>query len=185
MSAELQKRKIAEFFTKEKNRLISYVRRWIQDSAERDGEDIVQDVMLNLFDSADITAPVENLSAYIYRSIYNKALDRYRKGRRTTSLDAKADNVKDLSHSDILSDARYDVHNEMEKKELRERIFDAVDLLRPNLKGVFIATELEGRSFRELSNSWDIPINTLLSHKYRAIQKVRSALKNFINNNKE
>ena len=74
MSAERQKKRIADFFAKEKSRLVNYVRRWVQDAAERDGEDIVQDVMLNIFDSTDITAPVENLAAYVYRSLYNRAV---------------------------------------------------------------------------------------------------------------
>lgn len=84
MSGELKER-AAEFFGKEKARLVRYVRRLLRDSAELDGEDIVQDVMASLFDRADITAPVENLSTFVYRSLYNRVVDRYRR-RKTAGL---------------------------------------------------------------------------------------------------
>jgi RNA polymerase sigma-70 factor (ECF subfamily) len=176
MSAERQKKRIADFFAKEKNRLVNYVRRWIQDTAERDGEDIVQDVMLNIFDSTDITAPVENLAAYVYRSLYNRAVDMLRKTKRTVSLDTGIGHEPDRGFLDVLSDIRYDAYSAMQKKELRARIFEAVDRLNPALRAVFIATEFEGQSFRELSDAWDVPIGTLLSRKHRAIQKVKSVL---------
>ena len=176
MSAERQKKKIAEFFTKEKSRLVNYVRRWVQDTAQRDGEDIVQDVMLNIFDSTDITAPVENLAAYDYRSLYNRAVDMLRRPGRTVSLDTAIDHETDRSFLEVLTDVRYDAHSEMHKKELRARIFEAVDRLNPALRAVFIATEFEGRTFRELSDTWEEPIGTLLSRKRRAVRKVKSAL---------
>ncbi|HEB29357.1 MAG TPA: hypothetical protein ENI15_00565 [Spirochaetes bacterium] len=116
MSAERQKKRIAEFLTKEKSRLVNYVSRWVQDTAERDGEDIVQDVMLNIFDSTDITAPVENPASYVYRSLYNRAVDMLRKPRRTVPLGI--DHEPDRSFLDVLSDIRYDAHGAMEKKEL-------------------------------------------------------------------
>lgn len=176
MSTERQKKRIADFFTKEKSRLVNYVRRWIQDTAERDGEDIVQDVMLNIFDSTDITAPVENLAAYVYRSLYNSAVDMLRKSKRTVSFDTGIDHEHDMSFLDVLSDIRYDAHSAMQKKDLRARIFEAVDRLNPALRAVFIATEFEGRSFRELSDAWDMPIGTLLSRKHRAVLQVKSVL---------
>ena len=152
------------------------MRRWVQDEAERDGEDIVQDVMLNIFDSTDITAPVENLAAYVYRSLYNRAVDMLRKSKKTVPLDKGIGHGSDRSFLDELSDIRYDAHDAMQKKELRARIFEAVDLLKPAHRAVFIATEFEGRSFRELSDEWDVPIGTLLSRKHRAVLKVKSVL---------
>ncbi|KKL77098.1 hypothetical protein LCGC14_2038320 [marine sediment metagenome] len=174
MSAERQKKRIAEFFTKEKSRLVNYVRRWVQDTAESDSEDIVQDVMLNIFDSTDITAPIENLAAYVYRSLYNRAVDMWRRSRRTVSLGI--DHGPDRSFLDVLPDIRYDAYGAMQKKELRARIFKAIDRLNPALRAVFITTEFEGRTFRELSDMWEEPIGTLLSRKQRAVRKVKSAL---------
>jgi RNA polymerase sigma factor (sigma-70 family) len=185
MSAEHKKRGIAEFFAREKENLIRFVRGWIDDTAERDSEDIVQDVMVGIFERADITKPIENLSSYIYRSLYNRIVDIYRKGKRTVSLDVYIDSNKERTLSDVFADVRYDVHDEVQRKEIRHKIFSAIDQLSPKLKAVLIATEFEGRSYKELSQELNIPIGTLLSHKYRAIQKIRSMLNSNIQNGKE
>lgn len=55
--------------------MVGYVRHIIDDASDRDSEDIVQDVMAGIFEAADITRPVENLSAYIYRSLRNRVID--------------------------------------------------------------------------------------------------------------
>ena len=74
---------------------------------------------------------------------------------------------------------RYDSYTELQKKELRSRVLKAVEDLNPQLKAVFISTEFEGRSFRDLSVEWNVSINTLLSRKHRAIKKIKSALKKY------
>ena len=156
--------KFSEFFQKEYFRLVRYVRRLIDDAADRDAEDIVQDVMLSIFDKADVTIPIENLAAYVYRSLRNRVIDIFR----------KKDNV--LSLSEVISDARYDTEQEVERKELMEFVFRAVDSLPDKQREVLIATEWEGWSFRELSERWEIPIGTLLARKSRALQHIRKQL---------
>jgi RNA polymerase sigma factor (sigma-70 family) len=156
--------KFSEFFQKEYFRLVRYVRRLIDDAADRDAEDIVQDVMLSIFDKADVTIPIENLAAYVYRSLRNKVIDIFR----------KKDNI--LSLSEVISDYRYDTEQAVERKELMEFVFRAVDSLPDEQREVLIATELEGWSFRELSDRWEIPIGTLLARKSRALQHIRKQL---------
>jgi RNA polymerase sigma factor (sigma-70 family) len=185
VSAESERGRIAEYFRTEKNRLVNYVRRWVQDTVDRDSEDIVQDVMTNIFNAADITAPIENLSAYIYRSLYNRIVDGFRRKRFSLSLEDSIVDQGELTLKDTLSDVRYDVHRELERKEIREKIHNALGGLSSDQRRVFIATEFEGRSYRELSAQWDIPVGTLLSQKHRAVQKIRSALESYISDTKE
>ena len=166
---------IAEFFAREKSNLVRYVRRMIDDAAERDGEDIIQDVMLSIFERSDITKPIGDLSAYVYRSLYNRVVDGYRKKRRTVSLDAPAGSSEGTL-GDVLADAGADVHDEVEKKQMLKRMYAAIEELSPPQKSVLIATEFEGRSFRELSEEWGVPLGTLLASKHRAIKKLRSRL---------
>jgi RNA polymerase sigma-70 factor (ECF subfamily) len=78
--------KIAEFFRTEYRRLIRYVHRLIDDTAERDAEDIVQDVILNILDGIDVGRPIENLFAYVYQSLRNRVVDLFRKRKDTLSL---------------------------------------------------------------------------------------------------
>jgi RNA polymerase sigma factor (sigma-70 family) len=156
--------KWTEFFHGEYSRLVWYVRRLIDDAADREAEDIVQDVMVSIFERADITIPIENLSSYIYRAIRNKVIDIFRK---------KKDKI--LSQEEI-PDTSYNTEDEVEKKELIDHVYQAIDSLSPRSRAVVIATELEGRSFRELSEEWEIPIGTLLARKSRALQQIREKL---------
>ncbi len=156
--------KFSEFFQKEYFRLVRYVRRLIDDAADRDAEDIVQDVMLSIFDKADVTIPIENLAAYVYRSLRNKVIDIFRKKEDVLSL------------QDVIYDAGYDTAREVERKELMDFVFRAVDSLPVEQRAVLIATEFEGWSFRELSKEWEIPIGTLLARKSRAIKNIKEKL---------
>ena len=156
--------KFSQFFQKEYSRLVRYARRLIDDAADRDAEDIVQDVMLSIFEKADVSIPIENLAAYVYRSLRNKVIDIFRKKSDIISL------------SDVIADARYDTEREVEKKELMDFVFRAVDDLPEEQKTVLIAIEFEGWSYRELSERWGIPLGTLLARKSRALQNIRKKL---------
>ena len=156
--------KIVEFFKSEYKKLVGYVRQRIDDTAERDAEDIVQDVILNIFDRADVGGPIENLSAYIYRSLRNRVVDLLRKKKYT------------LSFSDAISVSLDDTHSKLEKKELFEEIYRAMDSLKEEERAVVIATEFDERSFRDLSEDWGVPIGTLLAKKSRALEKIRKIL---------
>lgn len=175
MKDETRSGALARFFIAERSRLVAYVRRLIDDAADRDGEDIVQDVMLNLFNMADVTVPVEDLAAYVYRSIRNRVIDIMRK-RDPDEVSLDADGAGALSLGDILSDSRYDTATEADKNEARDALYRAIDSLDDDHRAIIIMTEFEGRSFREISEAWDVPIGTLLSRKSRAMAKIRERL---------
>jgi len=173
MKAEMSRKRIADFFKAEYGRMVGYVRRLIDDVAERDAEDVVQDVILNVFDLVDVEI-LEDISAYVYRSLRNKVVDLLRKRRGIVSLDAPLSD--DLSLYDLLSDVRYDASSEVEKGEIRKRIFEAIDNLTDEQRAIIIMTELEGRTFRQISERWGVPLGTLLARKSRAMKKLRAAL---------
>jgi RNA polymerase sigma factor (sigma-70 family) len=120
--------------------------------------------MLGLFDKADITAPIENLSAYIYRALRNRVTDMFRRKRDVASL------------AELVHGSAKDAADALEQKELKEAVVKAIDKLTDDQRAVVIATEFEERSFRELSEEWKIPIGTLLARKSRAIQKIKREL---------
>ena len=156
--------KFSRFFQHEYFRLVRYVRHLIDDAADRDAEDIVQDVMLSIFDKADVTIPIENLAAYVYRSLRNKVIDIFRKKEDILAL------------SEVVRDSESDTEQEVERKELLDFVFQAIDSLPDEQRAVLIATEFEGWSFRELSEEWETPIGTLLARKSRALQHIRKKL---------
>ena len=177
MNEQNQQIRIADFFSRERRRLVAYVRRWIEDTAEQDGEDIVQDVALNIFNRADVTVPIEYLSAYVYRALRNRIIDYLRK-RTVAAVSLDDDDIDDPKSflSYVISDLRSDAREELERKQLRDKIYAAINSLNDAQKAIVIETELEGRTFRELAHAWNIPIGTLLARKSRALKKIRNAL---------
>jgi RNA polymerase sigma factor (sigma-70 family) len=168
------KNTILNYLSAERKTLVAYVRRMIHDVAERDGEDIIQDVALSIFDRADITIPIENAAAYVYQAIRNKVVDYMRKGRKTISLD---DRWMDDSQTPLLatlSDPKSD--GELAEWEAHGNLKDLLGVLNEEERGVLIATELNGETFQELAKRSGIPLGTLLARKSRALQKVRSAI---------
>jgi RNA polymerase sigma factor (sigma-70 family) len=182
MSKGYQRERIADFFRSEHQRLVNYVRRWIDDTADQDGEDIVQDVALNIFNRADVTIPIEYLSAYVYRALRNRIIDFLRR-RKIPVISLDGEDVDDTksSLSDLIFDLRCDAERELEIKQLYERIYQAINSLGDQQKAIVIETEFEERTFQELAYEWNVPVGTLLARKSRALKKIRKALEKEIN----
>ena len=170
--------KIARLIAVEREKLVGYVRRFIDDTADRDGEDIVQDVVLNIFNRADITIPIENMTAYIYQALRNRIIDYLRKKKETVSLDEGWSKDKGLPLSHILPDPAANIIDDSLRLEIRQNLFKALSVLSDEQRAVLMATELEDRTFRELSEEWGIPLGTLLARKSRALKKIREAFSN-------
>lgn len=162
-------RQTQSFIRRERTRLISVARNLLKD-ASIDAEDIVHDVFLKLLERGDRPAP-EYLAAYTYRSIKNRITDLARTRRQNVSID---DEDHSLLH--ILSARGPNALEILSSEEGQQALFKALDTLSDMERRVVIANELEGHTFRDLAESWNIPINTLLSHKSRAMQKLRKQL---------
>ncbi len=158
------KTRLTEFLRGEREALVGYVRRRIDDAADQDAKDIVQDVIVSLFDRADPTVPIRDLAAFIYRALRNRIIDRFRKRRETVVL------------PEAVLESGSDPLEDLEQRETMDLIFDAMDGLSAEDKGIILATEFEGRSFKALAEEWDIPLGTLLARKSRALDKIRKQL---------
>ncbi len=168
MNEQEEKQDFAGFFSNQYRKLVRYFRARYGDLSEMEVEDIVSDLMADLFDRVDITEPVENLAAYIYRSVQNRAVDYLRRRKKTISFDAAVDDEEDRPGRQAIPEPAYDMEPELEAREIRRRLSDALDTLEPDQRAVWIATEIAGRSFRELAAEWGAPIGTLLARKHRA-----------------
>ncbi|MBN1625420.1 MAG: RNA polymerase sigma factor [Deltaproteobacteria bacterium] len=166
---------IVEFLAAERKALVGYVRRLIDDAAERDSEDIVQDVILGLFNRADITIPIENIAAYVYQALRNRVIDYLRKRRDTVSIDEGWQEDEGSPLLRMLPELRIDSSDEISIMEARETLFQALSLLNDEEREIIIAVELEGRTFQELSEESGTPLGTLLARKSRAIHKIKES----------
>jgi len=160
--------------------MAQWVRRHLADSAEREGEDIVHEVYAALFESEN-DLPIDNLSAYIYTALRHRVVDRIRRRKPTVSLDAPLAETDGLTLADLLPAPVEHPLDAREREELSDALHHALAELDAPSREIILATEFEGRTFRELSARWDIPIGTLLSRKSRALRRLAVALAEFKN----
>ena len=167
---------IRDFFKKEYNKLVNYVHGYLNElSYSVDAEDIIQDVALNIYSKADINAPIENLTAYVYRSVKNKIID-IRRRRRRESMSIEDFNNK--KNENILSETvSVEEEEDFYKDEnVYKKMIAAMDKLKLQERDIIIETEFNRRSFNELSIEWNTPVGTLLARKHRALSKLQKLL---------
>lgn len=179
-----QHRTVSGFFAREYDNLVSYARRNWRSLNEAEAEDIVQDVALNLFSKVDFNTPVENLFAYVYRSLKNKIIDLSRK-RREERLDDYEDQKsgENMLLKSLIADI-IDPEEREEQERMLKLMFETIEELRPDQQEIIISTELEGYTYEELSSELKIPVGTLLSRKHRAIAKLQKLMNEKLNSAK-
>jgi len=164
------------FFTRDGEKLIRFARNNARRISEMDAEDIVADVMLHLVSRLEPNGPVENIAAYAYRAVRNKIADYERKRAKETSLDGMADEDGELPLLSMLAAENEEPFAQEDRAERMHRLTDAIGKLEPRQRAILIATELKGKSFRDLAEEWNEPIGTLLSRKSRAVKTLRKLL---------
>ncbi|SFL51311.1 RNA polymerase sigma factor [Pelosinus propionicus] len=172
-----QEQDVVEIISKEQKNFLQYIRRRIKNISDMDAEDIVADVVFNVYNKVDIQYHIENILAYMYRSIKNKMIDYLRQPSRAISL-YQSDEVSGRSIVEFIVDRSADIETKMLQEELRNQLYGALMKLDRKQREVWIATEIEGYTYKELAAKWGEPIGTLLSRKSRATKILRKLLKN-------
>lgn len=175
-STEPGRKRLAEAFVRERTRFLRFVQKQLFDQDATAAEDIVSDVLFSLLRRADVIGEIENLTAYVYRSLANRITDH----RRAQVPEVRIDNTEQEEPAAVeLLDQGAGPEQALEQQELRDRLRTAIGLLAPAERAVWLATEIEGRSFRDLAEEWDEPVGTLLSRKSRAAAKLRQLLSDY------
>ena len=167
-------RSITEVIEQERAKFVAFVRRKAMDLSQMDAEDLVADVLFNVWNRVDLTTPVEHLLAYLYTAFTNRIIDFRRRRRQTVSLDAW--NTEEEPLGDYLPDPSADIETLLARQDLRERLYQAISQLPLKQRAVWIATEIAGRTFAELSEQWDEPLGTLLARKHRASKTLQALI---------
>lgn len=174
---------IRAFFTTEYQRLVNFVRGYFNERMYGiEAEDIIQDVALNIYTKASVNAPIENLAAYIFQSLRNRIIDIQRKKKNDTSLNGFEEERKMKILLDM-DEEIYDEEEDYENEFFQQKLYKAIEQLKPEEQAVIVETEFNGQTFKQLSKKWDIPMGTLLARKHRALGKLYDILqKEKINN---
>jgi len=168
--------RISEVVKREQSRLRNFIRRRVPDP--RDVEDILQDVFYELVQANRLLMPIEHVTGWLFRVARNRITDLFRKkmpesfsDTKVTSEDGELLQLEDLLPSpDAGPEALYVRHVLLDELEL------AVDELPEEQRAVFVAHELEGRSFKDMAAATGVSVNTLLSRKRYAVLHLRERL---------
>jgi RNA polymerase sigma factor (sigma-70 family) len=171
-----QDRQISQVVAEQRSRLRNFIRRRVPDPS--DAEDIVQEVFYELVEANRLLMPIEHVTGWLFRVARNRITDLFRKKKPETFSGAAVEDeagellrIEDLLPSpDAGPEALYFRNVLLDELEL------ALEELPPEQREVFVAHELEGRSFKELSAETGVSINTLLSRKRYAVLHLRERL---------
>jgi RNA polymerase sigma factor (sigma-70 family) len=157
-------------------RLASFIRRRVPDGF--DAEDIFQDVLYEFLESGDSGYSMEQIGAWLFRVARNRITDLFQKkkpqlfGDLATSMEGD----EPASFEDLLPSAETGPDAEFARRVLLRELMDAIEELPADQRHVFIAHEIEGRSFKEIAAETGARVNTLLSRKHYAVTQLRERL---------
>ncbi|OIQ92517.1 RNA polymerase sigma factor [mine drainage metagenome] len=151
--------RLVQVLQRDRGRLVGYVRRRLSGLQGQDPEDLLSEVVLTLLERADLLAEVENLTAYLCTALARRVADLFRRKALPPPEPPPPPALRGW-----------------EELELRQDVGRALALLSVVERAVWVAVELEGWTFAELSRLWAVPIGTLLARKARAGKRLRHAL---------
>ena len=171
-----QDRQIVDVIAKERPRLRNFIRRRVANDA--DADDLLQDVLAELVQAYRVLMPIEFVTGWLYRVARNRITDLFRKKRPEAFSDAlqEDEDGDQLDVGDLLPSPEAGPEAEYFRSVLLEELQRALAELPSEQRDVFVAHELEGRSFKELAAESGASVNTLLSRKRYAVLHLRKRL---------
>ena len=170
-------RRISEVIEREQFRLRNFIRKHVADAG--DAEDILQDVFYELIEAYRLMKPVEKVGAWLFQVARNRITDLFRKRKPDASTNDPVSLGNDgevLSLEDLLPSPWEGPDAAYARTVLLEELDAAIDELPENQRDVFVAHEMEGRSFKDLAAETGVSVNTLLSRKHYAVAHLRRRL---------
>jgi RNA polymerase sigma factor (sigma-70 family) len=175
-----QNARIAAAIAAQQSRLRAFVRRRVGDTG--DAEEIVQEVFYELVLAHRLLQPIEHLAAWLLRVARNRIVDRFRTRSARSRIAAPAPELDDVEDAASLLDTlEVPAASTPEAAYARALLSDALEAALAELpvaqREVFVAHELEGRTFKAIAAASGIGVNTLLARKHAAVRHLRARLK--------
>jgi RNA polymerase sigma factor (sigma-70 family) len=171
-----QDQQISEVVKREQSRLRNFIRRRVPDP--RDAEDILQDVFYKLVEANRLLMPIDHITGWLFRVARNRITDLFRKRRSESFSDvAVAEEGDELQRlEDMLPSPDAGPEAQYARNVLLDELESAIEELPPEQREVFVAHELEGRTFKQIAAETGVSVNTLLSRKRYAVLHLRRRL---------
>ena len=169
-----QEDRITETVARERGRLRNFIRRRVPDPSE--AEDILQDVFFDFVEACRLPEPIEQVGAWLYRVARNRIIDRFRKKKEEPLPQPSGDDDDEHWLENALPSPDAGPEAAFARAVLVEELSAALAELPQGQRDVFIAHELEGRSFKELAAASGVAVNTLLARERYAVLHLRARL---------
>jgi RNA polymerase sigma factor (sigma-70 family) len=171
-----QDQRISEAVVRDEPRLRQFIRRRVADRAE--AEDILQDVFYELVEANRLLMPIDHVTGWLFRVARNRIIDFFRKKRPESfsNFAVANEDEEQLELEDLLPSPDAGPEAFYFRNVLLDELELAIDQLPEEQREVFVAHELEGRSFKEIAAQTGVSLNTLLSRKRYAVLRLRERL---------
>jgi RNA polymerase sigma factor (sigma-70 family) len=171
-----QDRQIAEVVASQQSRLASFIRKRVPNPA--DAEDLLQEVLYELVQAHRLLMPIETVTGWLFRIARNRITDLFRKKKPEAFSDSafEDDQGELLQIEDLLPSPDDGPEALYFRQVLLDELNTAIAELPEDQRAIFVAHELDGRSFKELAAETGVNINTLLARKRYAILHLRQRL---------
>jgi len=171
-----QDQRITEVVTREQSRLSRFIRRRVPDP--RDAEDILQDVFAELVEANRLLMPIEHITGWLFRVARNRITDLFRKKTpEQLNGDVMESDGERLLIEDLLPSPMEGPDAAYARQALLDELELAIEELPKDQRDVFVAHELDGKSFKEMAAETGVGVNTLLSRKRYAVLRLRERLR--------
>ena len=142
-----------------------------------DARDITQDAFVKAYNNLDSFRLEASFYTWLYRIAMNLAIDFIRKRQRhgnTSFEEAIAARDEDGGIAEVHHTE--DPRRSLERKRLHQKIMDAMQELPEDQREAILLRELEGLSYKEISDIMGIPEGTVMSRLFYARKKLQKTL---------
>jgi RNA polymerase sigma-70 factor (family 1) len=132
------------------------------------GREVVQEVLLKIWNMRETWAPTGSLKTYLYRAVFNQALNYIKKEANRRRFEAQAAYESDarMLPADDYTQAR----------ELQRAIRDAVRMLPPKRQMIYVLHRQHGLPIKEIAVIMDISQKTVENQMGEALRFIRERL---------
>ena len=173
-----QDRQISEVVEQQRSRLRNFIRRRVPNEA--DVEELLQEVFFRLVEANRLLMPIDTISGWLFSVARNLITDLFRKKKPANFTDAATEDEEGelVEMEDWLPSPDAGPEAIYVRRALLARTRSRARRAARDQREVFVAHEIEGRSFKELSDESGVKVNTLLSRKRYAVLHLRERLRN-------
>ncbi|UYN88796.1 MAG: sigma-70 family RNA polymerase sigma factor [Anaerolineales bacterium] len=168
-------KRVTEAVEQHESRLRGFIRARVPDVL--DAEDILQDVFYELARANRLLVPIEHLSGWLFQVARNRITDLFRRQQTGETSELDAETGEDgLLLAEVLPAADGGPEAAFARAALLAELEQALSELPVEQRAVFVAHEIERRTFKEMQAEAGASLNTLLSRKRYAVLYLRQRL---------